>query len=132
MEKLFKLRRGNPHHSGLLVDHLLVNHVHGHLQGCQTGPLADTALEHPEVTLLDGELDVLHVMEMLLKSETYVVKLLVDLRHGGLKGLEILVLLGLGGLVQRVRGTDSRNDILALGVDEPLSVELVVTVGRVT
>ena len=84
------------------------------------------------MSLLDGELDVLHIVEMLLKSQADVVKLLVNLRHSGLKGLEILVLLGLGGLVQRVRGTDSSNHILTLGVDEPLSVELVVSVGRVT
>ena len=84
------------------------------------------------MSLLDGELDVLHIVEMLLKSQTYSVKFLVNIRHGCLKGLQILVLLCLGGLVQRVRGTDSRNHILALGVDEPLSVELVVSVGRVT
>ena len=71
-------------------------------------------------------------MEVLLKSQTNLVKLLVNLRHGGLKGLEILVLLCLCGLVERVRGTDSGNDILTLGVDEPLAVELVVSGGRVT
>ena len=131
MENFVKLCRRHPHHGSLLVDHLFFDHVHCHLESGQTGPLADTALEHPEMSFLDGELDVLHILEVLLKGEADAVKLLVDLRHCALEGLEVLVLLGLGGLVERVRGTDTCNDILTLRIDEPLSVELVVAVGRV-
>ena len=43
----------------------------------------------------------------------------------------MLVVLGLGSLVERVRSTDTGNDILALGIDKPLAVELVVTGRRV-
>ena len=84
------------------------------------------------MTLLDGELDALHAPEMLLESQTYSGTYLVNIRHGCLKGLQILVLLCLGGLVQRVRGTDSGNHILTLRIDQPLSIELVVSGGRVT
>ena len=131
MQNLVELRRGNPHYSCLFVNHLLLNHVHRHLKGSKTGTLSDPALEHPKMSFLDGELDVLHVAEMLLKLQTDSVQLLVDFRHGSLKGLEILVLFGLGGLIERVRCTYSGDHILALGVDEPLSVEFVVSVGRV-
>ncbi len=131
VENLVKLGRRNPHHGCLLIDHLLVNHVHRHPQGGQTGSLSDPALEHPEMTLLDGELDVLHVMEVLLESQADVIKFLVNLRHGGLQRLEILVLLCLGGLVERIRGTDSGDDILALRIDQPFTVEFVVSGGRI-
>ena len=43
----------------------------------------------------------------------------------------VLVMVGLGGLVQRVGGADTRDHVLALGVDEPLAVELVVAGGRI-
>ena len=81
MENLVELCRRNTHYGGLLVDHTLFEHVDRHLEGSETGSLADTALEHPEVTLLDGELDVLHIVEVLLKSDSDLVELLVNLRH---------------------------------------------------
>ena len=70
-------------------------------------------------------------MEVVLEMSADFVELPVNLRHCGLEGLKVLVLLGLGSLVERVRSTDSGNHILALGVDEPLAVELVVAVCRV-
>ena len=69
---------------------------------------------------------------MLHESGPDGVELFIYLRHSLFERLEILVLLSLGSLVQRVRCTDTCNDILALGIDKPLTVELVVTVGRVT
>ena len=44
---------------------------------------------------------------------------------------QVLVLLVLGGVVDRARGADAGHDVLALGVDQPLAVELVVAGGRV-
>ena len=131
VEDLVQLGRSHAHDGGLLVDQAFIDHVDGHLQGGEAGALADTALQHPQLAFLDGELDVLHVLEVLLEVETDVVQLLVHFRHGGLEGGEVLVLLALGGLVQGVRGADTRDHVLALGVDQPFAVELVVTVGRV-
>ena len=132
MENLVELSRGYPHYSCLLVNHSLLKHVHCHVESSDTCSLSDTALEHPEFTVLDSELDVLHVVEVFLEVETDIVKLLVNLRHCSLKRLEVLVVRVLGCLVERVRSTDTCYDILSLCVDEPLSVELVVTVCRVT
>ena len=131
VEDFVELGRGDAQDGGLLVDQAFIDHVDGHLQGGEAGALADTALQHPQLAFLDGELDVLHVLEVLLEVETDVVQLLVHFRHGGLEGSEVLVLLALGGLVQGVRGADARDHVLALGVDQPFAVELVVTVGRV-
>ena len=132
MKDLVELCRRNAHYSGLLVDHTLFEHIDSHLKRSETCSLTDTALEHPEVAFLDSELDVLHIVEMLLESCPDGVELFIYLRHSLFERLEILVLLSLGSLVQRVRCTDTCNDILTLGIDKPLTVELVVTVGRVT
>ena len=72
------------------------------------------------------------IVEMVLKVETDAVKLLVNLRHCSLERLEILVVRVLGSLIERIRCTDTCYNVLTLSVDEPLTVELVVTVCRVT
>ena len=76
-----QLGRSHAHDGGLLVDQALIDHVNGHLQGGEAGALADTALQHPQLAFLDGELDVLHILEVLLEVETDVVQLLVHFRH---------------------------------------------------
>ena len=127
-----ELGRRHPHDCGALVDHALVEHVHRHLESGDTGALADTALEHPEVAFLNGELDILHIVEVGFQLGADGVELCVNLGHCLLEALEILVMLVLGGFVEGVRGADTCNHVFALGVDEPFSVELVVTGGRVT
>ena len=62
VQQFIELRRLNAHHSGLLVDQPFGQHVHRHVQGGGAGPLADAALEHIELALLDREFDVLHVV----------------------------------------------------------------------
>ena len=69
---------------------------------------------------------------MVLKVKPDFVKLPVNLRHRSLERLEVLVVRVLGCLVERVRGADTCNHVLSLCIDEPLSVEFVVTVGRVS
>ncbi len=69
---------------------------------------------------------------MSLKQHADIVKLLINLRHSFLKRLEMLVVLCLSGLVQGIRGADTGNNILALSIDKPLTVELIVSIGRIT
>ena len=52
----------------LLVDQLFFHHLHGDAQGGKGRALSGAGLEHPELSLLDRELDVLHVLEMLLQT----------------------------------------------------------------
>ena len=131
VQDFIQLGRGDPHYGGLLVDHTLFYHIGRHLQGGQAGALANTALQHPQVTFLDGEFDILHILEVILQFQADIVQLLIYIRHSFFKRYQGFVLLALGCLVQRVRGPDTGHHILALGVDQPFAIELVVTVGRV-
>jgi hypothetical protein len=126
MEQLVELFRLDPQNGGPLVDATLAQHVHGHVQGRGAGALAGSGLEHPEATLLDGELDVLHVLVVVLEVAADVEELLVDLRHGPFEGVQMLVLLVLGVLVDGVGRAGAGDHVLALGIDQPLTVELVV------
>ena len=78
------------------------------------GPLADPGLEHPELAALDGELDVAHVLVVVLERrhdrEQLVVRGLVDLAHVG----------------QRHRVADARDDVLALRVLQVVAVHALV------
>ncbi len=131
VEELVELLGLDAHDGGLFVDEPLVQHVDRHVQGGGAGALADAALQHPELALLDGELDVEHVGEVFLERGADGVELLVGLGHGVLHAHEVLVLLVLGVVVDRARGADAGHDVLALGVHQPLAVELVVAGGRV-
>ncbi len=66
-QELDELVRRNAHDGGLGVDELFLVHVDGHVHGSGAVALADAALEHEELALLDGELDVLHVLVVLLE-----------------------------------------------------------------
>ena len=131
VEEFVELSRSNAHDSGLLVDELFLEHVHRHVQGGGAGALADAALEHEELLVLDGELDVEHVVvvafELVADADEFLVGLREHLFHRG----QVLVLLVLGLVVQRERGAGAGDDVFALGVDEPFAVELVVAGGGV-
>ena len=75
-------------------------------------PLAVAGLEHVEGVLLDGELEVLHVLVVPLQAGGDLAQLLVGRRHQ---------LLEVG---DRVRGADAGHDVLALRVLQELAVEL--------
>jgi hypothetical protein len=87
------------------VDELLLHHVHGELQRGGGGALAVARLEHEQLAFLDGELDVLHVLEVLLEDRADLEQFGVGLRH--------LVL----QLEDRLRGADAGDDVFALRVD---------------
>jgi hypothetical protein len=52
---------------GRLVDQLLLHHLDGDAHGGAAGPLAVAGLQHIERAVLDGELDVLHFLVVLLE-----------------------------------------------------------------
>ena len=98
---------------------LSLDHVDGDLDGGEGGALADAALEHVQLALLDGELDVLHVVVVLLERLADLVELAVDLRDSRR--------LSFG---DRQRRADAGDDVLALGVHQVLAVEDVLAGGR--
>mmetsp|Transcript_37749 Transcript_37749/g.118185 ORF Transcript_37749/g.118185 Transcript_37749/m.118185 type:complete len:920 (-) Transcript_37749:644-3403(-) len=104
---------GGHHLEGAALRHEpLIEEVAGDLHGGGAVALAGAGLQHVELLLLHGELDVLHVGEVRLQKLAGVEELLVDLGH---------VLLHAGDGLRRA---DAGDDVFALRVDEVLAVEL--------
>ena len=80
-EELVELIGGVAQDGGFPVDELLLHHVHGELERGGGGALAVAGLEHEQLAFLDGELDVLHVLEVLLEGRADLHQLRVGLRH---------------------------------------------------
>jgi len=121
VEKLVELVGSNAHDGLLLGDATLLVHLDGDLERGERGALADAGLQHPELALLDGELEVHHVGIVILEDLEDVIELLASLFETG----------GLGELGDGRRVTNARNDVLALGVDQEVTVALVGAIGRV-
>ncbi len=66
-QELDELVRRDAHDGGRGVDQLLLLHLDGHAHRGHAVALADAALEHEQAALLDRELDVLHVLVVLLE-----------------------------------------------------------------
>ena len=109
--QLRQLVPGHPLQRLVLTDEAGVEHVDGDPEGRSRSALADAGLEHEELAVLDGELDVAHVavvrLELLHDRDQVVVALLVDALHVG----------------QRQRVADAGDDVLALGVLEVVAVD---------
>ena len=124
VQQLVQRRRLDPRHRLLLGDHALVGQIDGDLQRRLGGALAVAGLQHPEPALLDRELDVLHVAVVALQPLDDVDELGEDDRHGLFHrggGLAHLLAARLG---QRLGRADAGDDVLALGVDQELAVQL--------
>ena len=121
VQELVELRGIDAAHGLLTGNEAFLDHLNSNAQSGGCGTLAHAGLEHPELTLLDGELDVAHVAVVILERQEDTFKLLTC----GLEarsGLEVGDGLGVA---------DAGNDVLALGVDQKVTVELLGAVGRV-
>ena len=81
VQKFVELLRLTTKNSSLLVNHTLVEKVHGNLNHSSTSTLAVTCLEEPKLALLNGKLHVLHIAIVLLELVLKCVKFLIKLRH---------------------------------------------------
>ena len=86
--------------------------VDGDLHHRLAGALAVAGLQHEQLTLLDRELEVLHVAEVILEE-------LRDAHELGVRGRQLLRELG-----DRLGRADAGDDVLALRVGQELAVEL--------
>jgi len=91
----------------------------GELQRGGGGALAVARLEHEQLAFLDGELDVLNVLEVFLEDRADAEEFRVGLRH---------LLLELDHGLGRA---DAGDDVFTLRVDEELAVEFVGAVGGI-
>lgn len=116
VQELVELRGVDAAHGLLTGDEAFLDHLNSNAQSGGCGTLAHAGLEHPELALLDGELDVAHIAVVILKRQEDTLKLLTcGLETRG--GLEVGDGLGVA---------DAGNDVLALGVDQKVTVELLV------
>ena len=111
MQELVELPGVDAHDGVLARDQSLLDHVDGRLQRGCGGALRAPRLEQVEPSVLDGELDVLHVAVVLLEPAHRLGELLERVREH---------LLHLGDVLGRA---DPRDDVLALRVGQELAVE---------
>ena len=131
VKQLVKLSRVNAQNGGLLVNQTFVKHIHCHIQSGCASAFAYAALQHKQLAFLNGELNVEHIVERFLKNLADFNQLFVCSRHCFLHTFQVLVLLVLGLVVERVRCTDTCHNVLALSIDKPLAVEQVLASGGV-
>ena len=122
MQKLIELLRSNAGNSLLLSNTALFVHLNCNLKCRESSTLTNTSLKHPELTILNGELDVHHVCVMILKNLKDVEELLACL----------LECRNLNEVCNRLSITNTSNNVLALSVDQEVAVALVSTICRVT
>ena len=121
VQELVELRGIDAAHSLLAGDEALLDHFDSNAQGGSGGALAHAGLEHPELALLDGKLDIAHIAVMILERQEHALELLAcGLEARG--GLEVGDGLGVA---------DAGDDVLALGIHQKVAIELLGAVGRV-
>ena len=124
MQQLVERCRIDPHHRVLFRDQAFIGEFDRNPQRRLRGALAAAGLQHPQLTLLDRELHVLHVAVVLFEQRVDPRQLLERLRHRGFHRC----LVGAGFLARKfgdvLRRTDARDHVLALRVDQELAIQL--------
>ena len=95
------------------------------------GSLARSRLQHPDLAVLDGELDVLHVAIVLLEPGKDAEHLVESIRHQRFQGGILALRRDSRGLRQSLRRPDAGDHVLALRIQEELAVELFRAGGRI-
>ena len=68
VQQLVQMRAGDAVDGLLLRDQALSHHIDCDMDGSRSGALAAAALEHEQAIVLDGELDVLHVLVVVFQT----------------------------------------------------------------
>ena len=76
VQELVELRGIDAAHGLLAGNEALLDHLDGDTQGGGGGALAHAGLEHPELALLDGELDIAHIAIVILERQEDALELL--------------------------------------------------------
>mmetsp|Transcript_27480 Transcript_27480/g.51495 ORF Transcript_27480/g.51495 Transcript_27480/m.51495 type:complete len:381 (+) Transcript_27480:1733-2875(+) len=90
------------------------------------------SLQHVELSLLDSKFNVLHVLVVVLQLLADGLKLLEDVGHHFLQGRQVASV-GLAGFDGQLLGcADACHHVLALGIHQELSVEVIHAVRRIS
>src|SRR3954467_12389965 len=106
-------------HRVLARDESFANHLNGDANRGEASALAVARLQDVKAVVFDRELEVLHVLEMLLEQRTH-------LHERRVRGGHFL-----REISDRVRGSNTGHDILALRVDQVFAVEDALAAGRI-
>ena len=118
-QQLFQHRGIDAQQGLFLGDQAFLEHLHRGAHHALGIHLAVAGLQAVKRAALDGELEVLHFLVMRLEAVVQFQKLPVDFRH---------VVFHVG---DRLRCADAGDDVLALGIDQVLAVNHVLTGARV-
>ena len=85
MEKLVELLRLHTEKCGLFIDFSGTQKIHGDFHHSRACTLAVAGLEHPQLSVLDCELHVLHILVVVFKTLCNRYELSGAVRHGFFK-----------------------------------------------
>ena len=119
MQQLIELLRIDAQHRFLLVDQAFFHHLDGDAHRRRTRALAVAGLQHEQLAVLNGELEILHVAIVILQHGGDFAKLGV---HRGIPAFQ----LGDG-----VRRADAGHHVFALRVFQELAVEFLFAGGGI-
>ncbi len=111
-QQLLQLSRLDARHRLLLRDEALFHHVDRDVHRGLAGALGGAGLQHVQLAALDRELEVLHVLVVLLQLPRVALELRVDLRHVALQRAD------------RLGVAHARDDVLALRIGQVVAVQL--------
>ena len=131
MEHLVKRHRINPQDRRAFIDQALADHFHRHPQRRLGSALAAAGLQHPQLATLNGKLDILHILVMQFQQVEHLGQLGVGDRHGFFHRERLGVRQFAGAFSQILRGSNARDHVLSLRVDQPFAVISPLAGGRV-
>ena len=132
MQQFIQLIGFNPHHGCLVVDLAFTQQVNRDFQHRSTGTFAVAGLQQPQFSILNGELDILHILVVAFQFFLDFHQLGIGFWHRLFEGGEFGRAIFFGYVLQfgptsrsdfgnLLRGTNTGNHIFALGVDQVFS-----------
>ncbi len=132
MKHFIKLRRRYTHYCFLRADHFTFVHLHCHAYRGGTVALTRACLKHPDTAILNGKLQILHIPEVSFQPVTNGPDLGVGLGHSLFqRGMSFDIVGMTGFFIDRIRRANTRDDIFALRIGQPFTVEFIFAGGRV-
>jgi hypothetical protein len=114
VQQLIQLVRIDAHDGFFSGNQAFFHHLNGDANSGRAGALAVAGLQHPQLLILDGELEILDVAVVLFERGSDLTQLLVGFRQH------------IAQFDDRARRTDAGHDVFALCVGQELAVECVL------